>query len=651
MPKTYTVKEVADILGFSTNSIYAFLKEKRIRGVRIGKGRFRIPEEELSRILHLSKKPVGVPVAAAPVASAEASATSVIGSSVDALSPTGDAVFIEPKYSDAGKMRGDLLAPNIFDWFIGLGALVAGVALFLFNTTFTAEELPRMTLLYPVIRIVLIACGFGVIISGVFSKAGGWRRVFHLTLSVLGFINAFGLIKSGDIEGGALYGAMAVMILLESFVRFGGIVAIGLYVSMIAILVPAVILFFPIDSHVSALSAMIGMPTLTMGIASLVVSIVLLILFWLGYAGNRRLFLSAAWLLTIGDVAVALWYAHLQYWSRSFFILVVGTFTALLPYWWPLQQQLSRRYKLLLHGLFVVIGAVFVLAVLVVYLLQQSIWTVREREALNKLHIAHTRITNATSSIQGSLEVASSNTDFVRSVSEPDIATLNKYSKIIYESNPNVRRLVFLDKNGQGIALYPYGTFDEPNFSYRDYFQQTKNTGKSYISDVFQAKSDQSGRFVVVIATPLFDAGAFSGVVTASMDLERIGFLLSQVAAGGQGEYFVVVDARGVILSHPNEKLIGSVVPSSDPLHRALKGEEGIVKGMLIEGMLGMMGYVYIPELRWAISLRAPAAKIFGLSAEEIWIVFGVVCVIIGVGITVISYMRNRAYAGKEGGP
>ncbi|MCL4199842.1 helix-turn-helix domain-containing protein, partial [Patescibacteria group bacterium] len=97
MPKTYTVKEVADILGFSTNSIYTFLKEKRIRGVRIGKGRFRIPEEELSRILHLSKKPVGVPVAASPVTSAETPAISVMGATTDALPQTGDAVFIEPK--------------------------------------------------------------------------------------------------------------------------------------------------------------------------------------------------------------------------------------------------------------------------------------------------------------------------------------------------------------------------------------------------------------------------------------------------------------------------------------------------------------------------------------------------------------------------
>ena len=55
MNKTYTVKQVADILGYSTNSIYTFLKEGRIVGVRVGKGRYRISQEELGKLLHLKK--------------------------------------------------------------------------------------------------------------------------------------------------------------------------------------------------------------------------------------------------------------------------------------------------------------------------------------------------------------------------------------------------------------------------------------------------------------------------------------------------------------------------------------------------------------------------------------------------------------------
>ena len=49
MKKTYSVSETAKILGYSTNSIYGFLKEGLINSVRIGKGKFRIPEKEIEK--------------------------------------------------------------------------------------------------------------------------------------------------------------------------------------------------------------------------------------------------------------------------------------------------------------------------------------------------------------------------------------------------------------------------------------------------------------------------------------------------------------------------------------------------------------------------------------------------------------------------
>jgi hypothetical protein len=308
--------------------------------VRIGKGRFRIPDEELSRILHLSKKPVLVPDATSIVQS-EAQIVPSADRSFNKVFQTGDAIFMESNANRSGISNGTLLAPNIFDWFIGLSAIVSGVALFLFNSTYTTQEFPKMMLIYPVIRTVLIAGGLGVLISGLFSQARGWRRVFYILLSAMGFLNAFGLIRSGDVDGGALYGALAFIVALTSFVPFGGVVSAGLYVSIIALLVPFVMLFFPLDSHMQSLSAFLAMPTLYMGIISLFVSLVLIITFWVGYAGNRRLFLVAVWLLTLGDVTVAMWYASSQYWSRSFFVMVFGAFTALLPYWWPLQQGFS----------------------------------------------------------------------------------------------------------------------------------------------------------------------------------------------------------------------------------------------------------------------------------------------------------------------
>lgn len=53
LPNHYSVKEAAAILGFSTNSIYKYCNEGRLKAVRGSKkqGRFRIPRSSLERFL------------------------------------------------------------------------------------------------------------------------------------------------------------------------------------------------------------------------------------------------------------------------------------------------------------------------------------------------------------------------------------------------------------------------------------------------------------------------------------------------------------------------------------------------------------------------------------------------------------------------
>src|SRR3972149_1477085 len=56
MKRFYTVKEASEILGFSTNTVYKYLDEGKLKGKRIGKGRFKIPHEELASYLSTGEK-------------------------------------------------------------------------------------------------------------------------------------------------------------------------------------------------------------------------------------------------------------------------------------------------------------------------------------------------------------------------------------------------------------------------------------------------------------------------------------------------------------------------------------------------------------------------------------------------------------------
>ena len=330
MPKTYTVKEIADILGFSTNSIYTFLKEKRIKGVRIGKGRFRIPEEELSRILHLSKKPVRDDTLL--------HVSDILSPSL--MSAAGDAaVFVQRDPGSSRHQNDTVLIPNLFDWFVGLAAIITGVALFIFNASISSPSLSRFTALFPFIRVVLIAAGLGVIVSGSLVRNRIWHGVFLLSLSLMGFANVFGLARTGDIEGALIYAGMALVTGIAVVVPLGGVVSVLIYATLLAVFIPVTMVFFPYEEHLQAASVFFGMPVLTMGMIASLAAAIVISGFWIGYAKHRAAFIVSTAFAAACDLALAIWYANMQYWSRSFFMVVVGFFTGLLPYWWLLDRK------------------------------------------------------------------------------------------------------------------------------------------------------------------------------------------------------------------------------------------------------------------------------------------------------------------------
>ena len=644
MPKTYTVKEVADILGFSTNSIYTFLKEKRIKGVRVGKGRFRIPDEELSRILHLSKKSQTTP---------GEQATPVIFSN-ESMPRSGDAAILVSEYTgahDSGK-KGKLPAPNLFDWFVGLAAIEAGAALFLFNSSVSSSQLARFSEMFPFIRIVLIAAGLGIIISGDFVRNRIWHVIFQFSLVVMGFVNAFGLMRSGDMEGAGIYGSMALVTGVVMFLPFGGIVSVLMYATLLALCFPLMIFFFPTDLHVSMFTVFTGIPVFWLGVIAIALAVVIITGLWVGYAKHRWVFIGTAILAAICSIVLAIFYAHMQFWSRSLFLTVVGFFIGVLPYWWPLQQSMYRRYKMMLHGILICVGAMFLISILVVYLLQHNLWQSKESDFFNKIKIAQSQLESATTTVQGSLSVAANNPDFVATIIQKDLPRLTANAKIIYESNPNIRRLVFLDKDGKGIALYPYGTFDTENLAFREYFQIPKQTGKPYVSDVFKSLVDNEGRYVATVSVPIYDTkGVFAGVIDASLALDRMTLQLSQIAASNHGEYFVVVDSKGIIISHPDLTLIGTQAPETDPLNLGLRGKIGVKENVFIDKSHGMIAYAQVPSLRWAISLRAVSGSIFELAEMTVWMIFGTVTCILIAAIAVIAFVSSRTLYEKESGP
>ena len=647
MPKTYTVNEVANILGYSTNSIYTFLKEKRIKGVRVGKGRFRIPEEELSRILHLSKKSV---VTTGPAISPE---NAIVPQSIEVSGDTErlvrheDAVFFSMPL-----WKGKVAFPSFIDWFVGMAAVVAGVALYLFNGIYANSTVALYNPVINAMKMIFIASGLGLILSSVNNETKGWRNVFRGTLMILGGFNAFMLFRLGDIDGGIVYGAIALVLLVLTIIDLQGILAFGVYISILAIAAPLVFVFAPESAHIAALASVFHATPLVLGGVMGILSLGFLILFWTGYKNNTKSIIAASVIIVIAGTCATLGYAQIQYWSRAFYMMVVVFFASLFGFWTRFQDVTPRRHLLVLHGLFAAMMTVFLTAVLVVFVLQQNIWESSKVDFFNKITTGQNTIATAINSIQSSLVVASANPQLVVAIEKKDVNTMAQIAKVVYESNKNIRRLVFFGKEGDGLAIYPYGLFDQANYSYRDYFTHVRETKRPYVSDVFLTHIDNVSRYVVGVAVPVLDKkGEIVGIVVGSVDLDRIGYLLSQVAVTSRGEYFVVVDHNNTIIFHPNTKLVGTPNPKSDALVQALNGKKGVMSGQLISGVPGMVAYAPVDSLRWGVSLRVPIQRVYSLGLSTSLTIIAII-LLISLGVMwFVNLLRITGWRqNREGG-
>ena len=494
MVATYTVRQVAQILGYSTNSIYSFLKAKRIKGVRVGKGRFRIPQSEIDRLL-MSRG--GKNVQANPV-----SPKTVIAE------PPPIVMSEEPRpnkgifVSVFGKLH--LSTPSLFDWFIGTSAIITGIALFLFNRTFDASQYVSFLPIVYSARIVLIAAGAGVFLSSLlWSRKAGWHAVFIGILAAAGSFMTYTLFRGGDIDAMFTYGILVVVLVLSLVTNVSDIALLSIYLTGLALAAPAAIFIAPGDVHIAAALEFMQTSPLIGGLIVSGASIAAVALFWLGYAKNRFVFALVSILFAIASVCLAFFYAKQIYWSRAYFFLTLSLASIFLPVWIHLRASSHRRTQIATIGLFLGALGILLVSTWVVSLMQASLVGVVRESFLNKVKYGSTLVDAALSQAHGTLSSAASNPLLVEATQEKDIETINALSRVIYETSDNIRRLVFMDASGVGIALYPFGTFDLENYSGRDYFAEVKRTGKPYLSNQFTALTDNSPRRVVAVAYPL----------------------------------------------------------------------------------------------------------------------------------------------------
>ncbi len=610
MPATYTVKQVAQILGYSTNSIYTFLKEKRIKGVRVGRGRFRIPQFELDRLLMTAKGgtvlpqlPVAYSQLTAPVGPPVAATGVVEPVHANVMSQAFPVSFPVPKVD----------VPSLFDWFIGIGSIVLGLAMFLFSKTNEEYAVERFIAWMPAIRMTLIAGGFGLLLTDVVGKKfSAWHRLFHgaLIISFIGY--AFILGQIGNLEGVIIYGSVAAMLLVTFFVGFGGIAGFSSYIVLLLILIPGAAILSPTNSSIINILSIIPVPSaFLVGIWFTVIACIAVLL-WIGYQRSRSMFwtgmVSASALL----IMLAMHYANNLWWGRTLFILIAAVISLFVPVW----QSLTFSHKRDRAFIFTSFGSLLVLYIIVVgalRVMQTNIIDYASRELQNKVTYGKQLVESTISSAHTALSSGATNQFLVTALEKTDEKTLTDIAKSLFESNTILRRVVMASARGDVLSSYPYSTTaSAETYGERDYFLQALAGKKAVTSDQYESPADKVRRKSIIVSVPVLGKKAdVVGVIIGSVDLETLGNKLQQIASGKTKEYFVVVDRSGKRVIHPDYGLLGTQVDENDIVRRALDGAAGIGEGYSNDGIRTLVAFDQINDTtHWGIAVKAPIAEI-----------------------------------------
>ena len=151
------------------------------------------------------------------------------------------------------------------------------------------------------------------------------------------------------------------------------------------------------------------------------------------------------------------------------------------------------------------------------------------------------------------------------------------------------------------------------NIADRDFFQLAKR-GNTVVSG--PVKSQASGKWILIVASPVYLNGQFSGVVGGVVNLSVLSDRVSAIQDGKSGTAFLV-QKDGQLIAHSvksqimTKNLLQDAGASSN-LKQAItsmtRGESGIARYEL-DGVDQYAGYATIPGMDWGLAVTVPASE------------------------------------------
>jgi len=625
MPKkTYTVKEIANLLGFSTNTVYKYLDEGKIKAVRLGKeGRFRISSDEVKRL---------VPETETVIPSA------IQGNAVSTISsiPTSPEVALPSTSRMLGFPR-SMNAPSLFDWFTSVLAITLGAAEFLFpvyslEATFTQYVLP-----VKILKIVLILLAVLLVSQDVFeSQKKTWHKVIHIALALTFGAISIIFIRAGHVAHSVDYSIIAIVLLVTTFWKANEYIKFLIYINLITIFSGLFAFLQP---------RMLGVDTFLDWVMQ---NNVLFLIIWTFTVLSTLAWSSvaikkggiAAFGFNIGVSLASLLFSVVSFssgsWERSVFLAVIAAFSLIFPYWDVFEHYTLKSKKQLIFAYFW-LSALFIIGFLTLFVVNKTYESGILSEVQKRLNTAASFVEDFINDSETKVMVFSQDRELLTLIKTSDKS--DDYEPVLKEffmsSAGAFRRIIYTNKNGINISTYPVlAQSVGVDISSRNYFVEPKAGKRVFNSGIIMPSTPGVPPAVIISAPLLSSSGEFLGTISGSLDLNSLGDRLNQIKFGQNGN-FVLIDSKKNYILHSLPNKIMTKVTSDSAGEAAVSGLSGTRKGYDSLGVLSLQAYKPVSYLKWGLVAQQPYSDAFAIYNIVGFVAF-LVLVITGVASLVL---------------
>lgn len=642
--KFYTVKQVAEALGFSTNTVYKYLDEGKIQATRLGtEGRFRISERELLRILD-SKNTFPEQITQAPAAVQSVPESLPSYSQNPEAEKKPEEQVSEVSFKDDAGFLSKISNPSIFDWFIACLSLFVGLSYFLFPYYTQSVSYEPYSLFNQACKFSLIILAVVLLAADIFAHKNRFLKIaINTLLAILFIVLAIPAFYTGNYLNALENGVVGIFILAFIIFKLNDFVKFSLIILTLAFLSGAMFLIDPAFFPDLGISQTLSNNLLIFSIVWFTLFFAILVGTLWGYFKHRKILIASFISLGLGSFVYAVIATSGGFWEQGVYAIIMGSFSFIFPFWKRFESFAKYSKKELLEG-FIWFFVVLIAGIGLVIYVQGSFINNALGENKKALETARSVVYAYFLQSQEDVSRFGENKRLLALMKDflANQADLDSIAHEFYSNSTVLRRVLIIDSEGKGISVYPEdNAFRGLSVSDRDYFFLAKSTKKIVVSSALKPRFGTESR-VLVISFPLLDEnGKFIGVIAGSLDFTKLSNKLSEIKFGTNGE-FAIADSSKKIIMHPDLSFLLKPVQKGGALDMAVDGKSGSSQSYDEDGTLSIKTFAPLSPYAWGIKAQQPLKDLITKNSRTSFLIF-IVTIISGIGsLMSVLYFKKK---------